>query len=94
MIDYHDFYDFNFRRTTLPAGKGKPPIDTREAIRFIKITIQLTKIEEPGPDDNPDLPVVHFQGVSRLAHTFWDPNANSKLTGEFNEKIREPFIRI
>lgn len=34
------------------------------------------------------LPVVHFQGTSRSLHASWDPNANSKIRGEFIVSIR------
>ncbi|KAF3935253.1 hypothetical protein ABW19_dt0203411 [Dactylella cylindrospora] len=81
FLDYHDFYAFNFASTPPPEGQPRPPIDIREAIRFIKLGISVTKIEPPGPEDGQELPVVHFKGVSRLIHAFWDPNANSKLTG-------------
>ncbi|KAK6541341.1 hypothetical protein TWF694_007155 [Orbilia ellipsospora] len=81
FLDYHDFYAFNFSSNLPPEGEHRPPIDTREAIRFIKLGIQVTKIEPPGPDDGQDLPVVHFKGVARLIHAFWDPNANSQLIG-------------
>ncbi|KAF3205950.1 hypothetical protein TWF679_009129 [Orbilia oligospora] len=64
-----------------PADGPRPPIDIREAIRFIKLGITVTKIEPPGPGDGQALPVVHFKGASRLMHAFWDPNANSELTG-------------
>ncbi|KAK6523071.1 hypothetical protein TWF281_002494 [Arthrobotrys megalospora] len=81
FLDYHDFYAFNFGSTAPEDGSPRPPIDIREAIRFIKLGINVTKIEPPGPDDGQELPVVHFKGVSRLMHAFWDPNANSALTG-------------
>ena len=29
------------------------------------------------------LPTVHFRGTSRSLHASWDPNANSKIRGEF-----------
>ncbi|KAK6339992.1 hypothetical protein TWF730_001768 [Orbilia blumenaviensis] len=81
FLDYHDFYAFNFGSTAPADGGPRPPIDIREAIRFLKLGINVTKIEPPGPDDGQALPVVHFKGVSRLMHAFWDPNANSALTG-------------
>jgi hypothetical protein len=30
------------------------------------------------------LPIVHFAGTSRSLHASWDPNANSKIRGEYN----------
>lgn len=29
------------------------------------------------------LPIVHFAGTSRSLHASWDPNANSKIRGEY-----------
>jgi hypothetical protein len=59
----------------------------------------VTKIEWPdarhGNDDDDDgldwsnfqgkkLPIVHFAGTSRSLHASWDPNANSKIRGEYD----------
>jgi hypothetical protein len=30
------------------------------------------------------LPIVHFAGTSRSLHASWDPNANSKIRGEYD----------
>jgi hypothetical protein len=43
--------------------------------------VRMTKIEEPGREDHPDYPVVHFTGTSRSTHEPWDPNANSNIRG-------------
>ncbi|KAK6344576.1 hypothetical protein TWF718_006536 [Orbilia javanica] len=63
FLDYHDFYAFNFGSLAPADGGPRPPIDIREAIRFIKLGISVTKIEPPGPNDGQGLPVVHFKGV-------------------------------
>ncbi|KAK6497034.1 hypothetical protein TWF481_002012 [Arthrobotrys musiformis] len=81
FLDYHDFYAFNFGSLAPADGGPRPPIDIREAIRFIKLGITVTKVEPPGPEDGQALPVVHFKGASRLMPAFSDPNANSELTG-------------
>lgn len=44
--------------------------------------IHVTSIEEPGPEDGQDLPVVHFQGVSRSLDDSFDNNANSDIRGK------------
>jgi hypothetical protein len=44
--------------------------------------IHVTSIEEPGPEDGKDLPVVHFQGVSRSLDDSFDNNANSDIRGK------------
>lgn len=68
------------------------------AIRLIRVKWHVTKIEPPT-DDNSDgdedegldwsnfqgtrLPIVHFAGTSKSLHASWDPNANSKIRGEY-----------
>jgi len=42
----------------------------------------ITSIEAPGPEDNQDMPVVNFVGVSRSLDDSWDDNANSDLRGK------------
>lgn len=69
------------------------------AIRLIRVKWHVTKIEPPtdgnSDDDDEDegldwsnfrgtrLPVVHFAGTSKSLHASWDPNANSKIRGEY-----------
>lgn len=43
--------------------------------------IHVTEIEPPGPEDGQELPVVHFEGISRSLDSSWDNNANSDLRG-------------
>lgn len=80
FLDYHDLYAFNFSRR-IPADQPRDPIDTREAIRLIRLKLKVTKIEPPGEDDGQDMPVVTFKGTSWSLHSSWDPNANSKIRG-------------
>ncbi|GAB7346909.1 hypothetical protein MBLNU459_g1981t2 [Dothideomycetes sp. NU459] len=80
FLDYHDLYAFNFTRS-IPADQPRDPIDTREAIRLIKLKLKVTKIEPPGEDDGKDFPVVTFKGTSWSLHASWDANANSKIRG-------------
>lgn len=80
FLDYHDLYAFNFSRS-IPADQPRDPIDTREAIRLIRLKLRVTKVEPPGEDDGQDLPVVTFRGTSYSLHSSWDPNANSKIRG-------------
>ncbi|KAI7114769.1 hypothetical protein KC352_g34548 [Hortaea werneckii] len=47
FLDYNDLYAFNFS-TRIPAEELREPIDTEEAIRLIKIKLQVTKIEPAG----------------------------------------------
>ena len=79
--DFHDLFDFNFRRDDPPPSQPRPYLDDTQAIRLIVMEIRVTHTEEPGPDDGQDLPVVHFVGTSRSMHTHWDPNADSNLRG-------------
>lgn len=80
FLDYNDLYAFNFANA-IAAHESRDPIDTKEAIRLIRLKLQVTKIEPPGEDDGQDLPVVTFKGTSRSLHASWDPNANSKIRG-------------
>jgi hypothetical protein len=69
------------------------------AIRLIRVKWHVTKIEQPTDGDSDDdedegldwsdfqgerLPIVHFAGTSRSLHASWDPNANSKIRGEYD----------
>jgi hypothetical protein len=68
------------------------------AIRLIRVKWHVTKIEQPTDGNNDDdedegldwsnfqgtrLPIVHFAGTSKSLHASWDPNANSKIRGEY-----------
>ncbi|KAK4544385.1 hypothetical protein LTR36_004276 [Oleoguttula mirabilis] len=50
FLDYNDLYAFNFSQR-IPEDALRDPIDTEEAIRLIKIKLQVTKIEPPGSGD-------------------------------------------
>ncbi|KAH7035424.1 uncharacterized protein B0I36DRAFT_92437 [Microdochium trichocladiopsis] len=83
FLDYNDFFAYNFAQEPhpLPADVPRPAIDVGEATRLILMKIAVTEIEEPGPDDGQDMPVVHFRGISRSLDDTWDDNANSDLAG-------------
>ncbi|KAF2217053.1 hypothetical protein CERZMDRAFT_55665 [Cercospora zeae-maydis SCOH1-5] len=91
FLDYNDLYAFNFSER-IPDDQLREPIDTEEAIRLIRVKLQVTRIDPPGstrPHEGLDwsnfegerLPVVHFRGTSRSLHASWDPNANSRIRG-------------
>jgi hypothetical protein len=80
FLDYNDFYQFNFA-ALLPLTVPRPPINIQEAVRLIVMKVQVTSIEEPGPEDGDALPIVRFKGTSKSLHQHWDPNANSQLRG-------------
>ncbi|KAK4617535.1 hypothetical protein CLAFUR4_12648 [Fulvia fulva] len=94
FLDYNDLYAFNFSER-IPDEQPRDAIDTEEAIRLIRIKLQVTKIDPPGAGEEDDegdgldwsnftgerLPVVHFRGTSRSLHASWDPNANSRIRG-------------
>lgn len=80
-IDFHDLIAYNFGSPDPGPHTPREPLDIREAIRFIVMEIKVTKISPPGPDDNPDFPVVYFKGKSRLRQGSPDPNANSMIRG-------------
>lgn len=47
--------------------------------------IHVTKIEQAGPQSeySSDLPIVHFEGISRPLDDSWDDNASSDLRGMY-----------
>ncbi|XXG94263.1 hypothetical protein Hte_000517 [Hypoxylon texense] len=64
-----------------PPHVPRAPIDYGEATRLILMKVRVTRIEPPGPDDGQELPVVHFEGISRSLDDSYDENANSDLRG-------------
>jgi hypothetical protein len=80
FLDYHDLFAFNFLHS-VPADQPRDPINTREAIRIIRLKLRVSAIEPPGPDDGQDYPVVSFTGTSWSLHASWDANANSQIRG-------------
>jgi len=81
FIDFTELFAYNFASERPPDREPRPPLDTIEAIRIIVMEVRMTKIEAPAPEDNQNLPVVHFSGTSRSTHEPWDPNANSNIRG-------------
>ncbi|KAI0834050.1 hypothetical protein F5Y06DRAFT_279715 [Hypoxylon sp. FL0890] len=82
FLDYTDFFEYNFTTEfELPLQVPRPPLDVGEATRLILMKIRVTRIEPPGPDDGQELPVVHFEGISRSLDDSYDENANSDLRG-------------
>ncbi|EXM25426.1 hypothetical protein FOTG_07856 [Fusarium oxysporum f. sp. vasinfectum 25433] len=82
FLDYSDFFAFNFGDPELiTADAPRPPLDVGEATRIIMMKVNVTSIEEPGPEDGQELPVVHFRGVSRSLDDSFDDNANSNIRG-------------
>jgi hypothetical protein len=80
FLDYHDLFSFNFLHS-VPADQPRDPINTREAIRIIRLKLRVSAIEPPGPEDGQDYPVVSFTGTSWSLHASWDANANSQIRG-------------
>lgn len=82
FLDYNDFFSYNF---TNPERDESPlhTLDVGEATRLIIMRIHVTKIEQAGPDSeySSDLPIVHFEGISRPLDDSWDDNASSDLRG-------------
>jgi hypothetical protein len=87
-LDFTEFFAYNFAFEQPPDDEPRLPLDTTEAIRIIIMEIRTTKIEDPGFDDHPDYPVVHFTGLSRSLHDFWDPDASSDIRGEYKSHIQ------
>ncbi|RSM18436.1 hypothetical protein CDV31_002761 [Fusarium ambrosium] len=82
FLDYSDFFAFNFPDHDFVAPNApRPALDVGEATRLIMLRLQVTSIENPGPDDGQDWPVVHFKGVSRSLDDSFDHNANSNIRG-------------
>ncbi|KAF5605058.1 hypothetical protein FPCIR_625 [Fusarium pseudocircinatum] len=81
-----DFFAFNFGDPELliASDAPRPPLDVGEATRLIMMKVNVTSIEEPGPGDGQELPVVHFRGVSRSLDDSFDDNANSNIQARAN----------
>ncbi|KAF5694593.1 hypothetical protein FDENT_1027 [Fusarium denticulatum] len=81
-----DFFAFNFGDPELliTSDAPRPPLDVGEATRLIMMKVNVTSIEEPGPEDGQELPVVHFRGVSRSLDDSFDDNANSNIRARAN----------
>jgi len=54
--------------------------------------LRATRVEQPGPEDGQDYPVVHFSGSAYSMHHNLDPNAFSSLTGSVRQ-TKEGHIR-
>ncbi|KAI1461550.1 hypothetical protein F4805DRAFT_453436 [Annulohypoxylon moriforme] len=95
FLDYTDFFAYNFTaEDQLTDDVPRPPIDVGEATRLILMKIRATRIEPPGPDDGQELPVVHFEGISRSLDDSYDENANSDLTAKGSVRLtREGEVR-
>ncbi|RFU77840.1 f-box domain-containing [Trichoderma arundinaceum] len=80
FLDYNDFFSYNF---TNPDRDEYPlhTLDVGEATRLILMRIHVTKIEQAEPDSeySTELPIVHYEGVSRPLDDSWDDNASSDL---------------
>ncbi|SMR61509.1 unnamed protein product [Zymoseptoria tritici ST99CH_3D1] len=50
FLDYNDLYSFNFTER-IPEGQARDGIETEEAIRLIRIKLQVTRIDPPGSGD-------------------------------------------
>ncbi|VZI18153.1 unnamed protein product [Fusarium fujikuroi] len=86
FLDYSDFFAFNFGDPELliTSDAPRPPLDVGEATRIIMMKVNVTSVEEPGPEDGQELPVVHFRGVSRSLDDEFDNNANSNIRARAN----------
>ncbi|KAI4200457.1 MAG: hypothetical protein LQ350_003905 [Teloschistes chrysophthalmus] len=81
FLDYRELFTFNFSDDQPLPNLPRPPLDTEEAIRFITMKLEATRVEPPGQGDGQRLPIVHFKGVSTIALPSIDPNANSQIRG-------------
>lgn len=88
FLDFHELHHYNFSSPDPGPGTPRPPIDTTEAIRMISMEISFSSAKHageeggPGPNDDPNWPVVYFTGKSRSMHASWDSNANSNIRGK------------
>ncbi|KAK7605825.1 hypothetical protein JOL62DRAFT_616714 [Phyllosticta paracitricarpa] len=70
FIDYSDLYNFNLSLGPLPSSLSRPPLEKKEATRFLVVRLQVTKIEPVVRDGEKQLPAVHFEGDSRVHEDF------------------------
>ncbi|CAE7212975.1 hypothetical protein P3342_012465 [Pyrenophora teres f. teres] len=83
FLDYTDLYHFNFSSDAMRLAPDEPrnALSAAEAFRHIIMSLWVTDVTAPGPLDHPDLPIVHFEGVSSAVNAQWDPSANSGIRG-------------
>lgn len=82
FLDYSDFFHYNFSMDGLIEPHApRPPLNVGEAARIIVLKLQVTAVEPPGEDDDPDWPVVHYTGDSRALDERFDESAISGLRG-------------
>jgi hypothetical protein len=95
FLDYTDFFAYNFAAEAQPPPHiPRPSINVGEATRLILMRIFVTSVEEPGPEDGQNLPVVHFKGVSRSLDQSFDENADSDLRGTVLLRCLLSFLRL
>ena len=71
FLDYNDLYAYNFESGWIPITSERPPIDTREAFRLIRLQLRVTSVEEAEADEEgtgTKMPIVHFEGRSKSTY--------------------------
>ncbi|KAL8798647.1 MAG: hypothetical protein Q9182_006494 [Xanthomendoza sp. 2 TL-2023] len=81
FLDYWELFTFNFSDEQPQSDQPRPAIDTEDAIRFITVKLQVSKIEKPGRFNGQALPAVQFKGSSHSALSPVGFHAHSKIRG-------------
>ncbi|KAK8163200.1 hypothetical protein BC567DRAFT_232959 [Phyllosticta citribraziliensis] len=70
FLDYSDLYQFNLISRNRPNSESLPPLAKTDATRFLVVRLHVTKIEPVTRDGKKQLPVVYFEGDSRIHEDF------------------------
>lgn len=89
FLDYNDFLAFNFARgLAVPPDMPRRPIPVGEATRLILMQIHVTEVRAPAPEDKVQMPVVHFEGISRMVDEGMDDTMHNHIHGKHAASLR------
>lgn len=83
FLDYNDFLAFNFARgLAVPPDMPRRPIPVGEATRLILMQVHVTEVHDPKPEDAVQMPVVHFEGISRMIDEGMEDTMHNHIHGK------------
>ncbi|PKS08964.1 hypothetical protein jhhlp_003577 [Lomentospora prolificans] len=81
FLNWGDLQMFNFTRRPETLRSNLKSLFWCQGVSHMVMNLKVTAIEDPSPDDSPDLPVVHFSGFSRHLYHPNDPDISSDIEG-------------
>lgn len=81
FLNWGDLQMYNFTRRPETLRSNLKSLFYDQGISHMVMSLKVTAMEEPGPDDSPDLPVVHFTGFARHLYHPNDPDISSDIQG-------------